>query len=313
MPEKNFNSQSAPKSTEKASSSKSSLWSELENPFHCSWECHFRFMNSRFAPLLYSWGCRLSAKSDSFYPSAVNIAKHFYCDRTTVLRALKELTEDGWAEVVHKEAGKPVTYRLIRHEEWARNHPDRCVVKDTMPWEGEGDPLAKKLHATSGGLAKFMPGQMKGLRIGEFSDEQIESEFRIFLDRNPHKGREWSDVYYHFRTHLLDLVEDLRKVVDKNSSSEVLHARNTHQSHACNTPSGTGATPTSRTRATQVVELNLERGKEGEHTIPPPALQERSLALPTLPKVLSEKERQNLFQKQKALILRTYAGGSNER
>jgi hypothetical protein len=198
-------------SSEDGNSSQNSLWREPGNPFHCSWEWHFRPMISHFAPLLYSWGRRLSANSDSFYPSAVNVAKHFDPDRTTVLSALEEMVSEDWAEVVHKEAGKPVTYRFIDHEEWARNHPGCCVEKDTMPWEGEGDPLGKQLYAISGGLAKFLPGQMKALRKSELPDVQIAAEFRIFLDRNPHKGRGWKSVFYRFHPYLLRLAKDLRE------------------------------------------------------------------------------------------------------
>jgi hypothetical protein len=79
-----------------------------------------------------------------------------------------------------------------------------------MPWEGEGDPLAKQLHAVSGGLAKFLPGQMDGLRKSGMSDEQIASEFRVFLDQNPQKGKNWSCIYYKFHPHLLRLAADLR-------------------------------------------------------------------------------------------------------
>src|SRR6266852_1135128 len=144
MPANHFNPQSTPESSENSSSPQNSLLDE-PNRFHCSWHWHFRSMTSCFAPLLYDWGRYLSVTSDSFYPSAENTAKHLKRNRKTVLRALEELVKRGWAEVVHKEPGKPVTYRFIDHDEWARNHPGCCTVKDVMPWEGEGDPLGKQL------------------------------------------------------------------------------------------------------------------------------------------------------------------------
>jgi hypothetical protein len=202
--------------------------------FHCSWEWHFAHFKSRLAPLLYNWGCRLANKSDSFYPSAENMASHFCRDRTTVFRALQELVAMGWAEVIHQEPGKPVVYRFIDHEEWARNHPDECNEKDVMPWEGQGDPLGRELYAVSGGLAKFLPYQMTGLRKSGFPDEQIKSEFRTFLDRNPQTGSDWQNVYYPFRSYLIQLAKSLSKAAaEKNSRSDPSRRSDSYPSRGC--------------------------------------------------------------------------------
>ncbi|HKW61035.1 MAG TPA: hypothetical protein VJN89_00700 [Candidatus Acidoferrum sp.] len=198
------------------------------------------------------------------------------------MRALEELVEWGWAEIVHKEAGKPVTYRFIDHGEWALVHPGYCVEKSTMPWEGEGDPLAKQLHAVSGGLVKFYPGQMTGLRKSGMDDDQITAEFRIFLDRNPQKGQDWKTAYYRFHRHLLHLAADLRKVANaKNSCSGVSRGSDTYQSHRSDTSSRAHATCTSRTGATQVVELNSEIEREVSRQIPTPRSRGRASNLPT--------------------------------
>jgi hypothetical protein len=229
-------------------------------------------LNSHLTCPLYTWGRRLSANSSNFFPSVENIANYFDCNRTTVFRALQELVAYGWAEIVRKEAGKPVIYRLIEHEEWAKNNPDCCTEKDTMPWEGQGDPLGKVLYAASGGRAKFLPRQMNGLRGFGFTDEQIAAEFQIFLDRNAQKGAEWTSVYYRFRTFLRRLADDLRKALaDRNSRSE--------GSLACRRAE---ATATRRTGATQVFEVSFERENEGELTIPATLSRERSSDLPTI-------------------------------
>jgi len=270
-----------PKANNKPQAKASSRGKDEPRPFHCSWEWHFGDMNSRFAPLLYSWGRGLSFKTDSFYPSLQNIATHFRRDRTTVLRALQELLDYDWIEVTNKEPGKTVRYRFLDHEEWSRKYPHNCIEKDVMPWEGEGDPLGKQLHAISGGLAKFLPRQMDGLRKSVFSDQQIADEFQIFLDRNPHKGRDWNRAYYHFHPHLLSLSEALRKAVDdKNSSNGVSHRSDTYQSRGCDTPSRTGATPTSRVGATQVFEVDFRKSGAKLGTIPTPSSKERG-ASPT--------------------------------
>jgi helix-turn-helix protein len=232
---KNSTEQSDGSQAEKRTLSSASLWAD-EGRFHCSWEWHFSSMTSRFAPLLYSWGRSLSFKTKSFYPSVDNVAKHFGRNRTTVMLALKELVDLGWAEVMHKESGKSVTYRFIDHEEWARSHPDQCLVKQTTPWEGEGDPLGRQLHAISGGLAKFYPNQMAGLRKSRFSDEQIANEFGVFLQRNPQTSPMWKSVYHRFRRHLFGVAADLHEAIKaKNSRSGVSRRSDTHQSHRCDT------------------------------------------------------------------------------
>jgi hypothetical protein len=160
------------KSRENRSSLKYSPWST--SPFHCSAEWHLQDMGSRLTSPLYSWARRLSAKSESFFPSVESIAIHFVRDRSTVFRALGELVKEGWAEIIQREPGKPVTYRFITHKEWAQNNPDCCTKKDVMPWDGQGDPLGQRLYAASGGQAKFLPGQMTGLRKSGLSDDDEE-------------------------------------------------------------------------------------------------------------------------------------------
>src|SRR6185369_3590093 len=203
-------------SSEKSSRSQSLFCSS--NPFHCSAEWHFAQMTSRLAAPLYSWGRRLSWNSDSFFPSAISIGSYFDRNRTTVMSALQELVINGWAEVVQKEPGKPVMYRFIDHEEWARTHPDSCTQKDVMPWEGEGDPLGRLLYAASGGQAKFLPGQMNGLRKSKLSDQEIAAEFRAFLDRHPQSGPQWGRVYFDFRLHLLRVAADASKAAEATST-----------------------------------------------------------------------------------------------
>jgi hypothetical protein len=285
MPQSNSNSSLSPASSGKAPSRKKA-WSAPENSFHCSAEWHLKSLNSRLACPLYTWGRRLSANSTNFFPSVESIANYFDCNRTTVFRALQELVAYGWAEIVRKEAGKPVVYRLIEHEEWSRNNPDCCTEKDTMPWEGQGDSLGKALYAASGGSAQFLPRQMKGLRSSGFSDNEITHEFQIFLDRNTQKGGEWKSVYYRFRTHLLRLADALRKAAaDKNSCSEESHVCNPHASLACDPTRRTEATPTRRTGATQVVEVSLERENEGELAIPATLSRKRPSSLSTIPEI----------------------------
>lgn len=233
-------------------------------------------MISKFAPILYSWAGRLSARSDCFFPSVDNIAQYFSVHRTTVLRALVELVVNDWFEVIQREPGKPVVYRVVTHNELVEQDRLVCLQKDAFPWTGEGDRMAQDLYAASGGRAVFFPGQMQGLRKSGLDDIQIVQEFRIFLDRNPQKGREWKRVYYPFHTHLHRLAASLRAVDAKRSCSSGSHASDDYQSHSSDTPNRTRATPAGRTGATQVFESSCEEDGE-EITIPATLTRERPL------------------------------------
>jgi hypothetical protein len=282
MSETNCNPQKPLQSTTKRVSTAISLLSE-QNPFHCSTEWHLNDLNSRLGPVLYSWGRSLSFKSDRFFPSVNSIANYFGCDRATVFRALQELVDYGWAEIVQREPGKAVVYRFLDHDDWAKMHPDLCIEKDVMPWEGQGDPLGVALYSASGGKAKFLPRQMNGLRKSGFTDDEIVLEFQVFLSRTPQTGSQWIGVYYRFRNHLVRTANDLHQAAAaaKNSSSEGSHGRDPHQSHVCDSPRRTDATGTRRTGATQVFELRPELKGDGKETIPALRSQERPSVSPT--------------------------------
>ncbi len=124
-------------------------WDEPHNSFHCSAEWHFLRMKSNLAGLLHNWGRRLSVTSEAFFPSVESIGRYSGRNRATVLRALQELVRTGWAEVLHKEAGKTVTYRLVNHDEWARSHLGANMVLSTMsvPAPGKFLELVSRHHA----------------------------------------------------------------------------------------------------------------------------------------------------------------------
>jgi helix-turn-helix protein len=280
MSQSNSNSASA-----RASSAKSNVLEQLasDSPFHCSAEWHLQGMDSEFAPILYSWAGRLSSNSGNFFPSVESISRYFRVHRTTVFRALQELELLDFLVPLQREPGKPVNYQVVAHDEWARQHPKECVEKESFPWTGEGDLLGQALYAASGGQAKFLPRQMKGLRASGFSDMRIAEEFRIFLDRNPQKGREWKIVYFRFRTSLLQLAASLRKAAAKNSCNGGSHGSDTYPSHTSDSPRRTEATPTRRTGATQVFEVSPEGVTDSKSTIPATLSRERSASLQSIP------------------------------
>jgi len=77
-------------------------------------------------------------------------------DRNQVMRALDELVECDWAEVIHKEALQAGTYSFqSATKRWARSHPTCCIVKYSCMGKARASS-AQQLHTKRGGLAKFL-------------------------------------------------------------------------------------------------------------------------------------------------------------
>ena len=186
----------------------------IASPFHCTAEWHFCQMKSRVAPLIYSFGRKLSKTSGVFSASAENVAKYFGVNRKSVLRAIGELVDAGFFEAERVERFKPTMYRIIDHNLWAVRHPGQCLVKESFPWTGQGDPLGSQLYALSGGRVRFWPNQMTGLRNLGFPDDLLIGHFRNFMAQADYEGRDWKKAYYDFYLALKALtrgIESLRR------------------------------------------------------------------------------------------------------
>jgi len=229
-------------------------------------------------------------------------------ERKTVLRALDELAVNGWFEFQRSERFKPNVYRPVDHREWAKRHPKRCVEKDAMPWDGEGDALGRQLFAISGQRVTFFPNQITGLRALGISDERIIEAFRLFIDGADYEGNEWKRAYYDFHAHLKTLTASLSKTAvagaDKKDSGGVeYHGRYSE---------GVPREVLDRVPSESTVEyhgrdasIRYESPKvvsEGEKSIPAAPM----LPSPTLPKPTSQEDRRRLLEKQKVQILKKY-------
>lgn len=161
----------------------------MESFYHCSAEWHLwqlkdsKGRRTRFAAVLYTFAYHLSKGSGVFYASAVRIAEHFGISKWTVLRAMEALTAAGFFVLINKEFFQSSIYRVVSHEEWAKVHPARCVVKVEYPWSDEiGDELGVQLYTKSGGRVKWFPNILGALRKTGLTDEQIVQEFECFFD-----------------------------------------------------------------------------------------------------------------------------------
>lgn len=214
-----------------SSSPTTTLWQE-DSRFECSIEWHFSERSLYFPFMVYSWAARLSANSGKFYCSVDTVASRFAVSPSTSKRAFHDIESMNFFVRTHSEPGKPVHYKVVSHAHWAEKHPGQCVVRDTMPWDGEGDPLGRDLYVASGGLAKFFPRHMPSLRKLGVSDDDIRRYFNLFLRQSPPNGREWKDVFFSFRSFLKRRIGTVAKgvpgaiAVDRilaNSRNEVGH------------------------------------------------------------------------------------------
>jgi len=207
-------------------------------------------MTSRLSLAIYSFAQKLSGRSRVFSASAENVALYFGVHRNTVQRALEELANAGFFELREVERFRPNVYHVVDHKEWAKRHPGLCVKKSSFPWEGEGDPLGRELHAISGQRVKFLPNQTVALRRFGLSEDQIKAEFRTFLDESTYEGKRWKYAYYDFLKYLRVLTASRPKNpstsnavnAERSSGSAVHNARYTNNApRTVHEPSTTGA------------------------------------------------------------------------
>ena len=131
----------------------------------------------RYAQAVYDVASRLSHKSGQFSVSIPELARYFGAHQRSIHSAIHALVDHGWLEVIKAERGKPVVYRVIKHDEWAKAHPDQCVEKWEAPWTDDVDRLAKDLFTMSAARIRFYPNMLRGLRNNGHSDEAIKAHF----------------------------------------------------------------------------------------------------------------------------------------
>ena len=178
----------------------------FESQYHCTVEWHLARITN-FASILYPFALRISKGSRRFFCSQEKLAAHFGVSRSTIRRAIKELVALGFFSLLAQEKFRPSLYRVLRHKEWVVEHPQRCAVKQTMPWsQEEGDPLGISFHNASGGRIKYEPYKLAALRNTGLSDDALVVRFEQFLGfeyrRRNNGAREWhgrwSGVHYRF-------------------------------------------------------------------------------------------------------------------
>lgn len=160
-----------------------------ETKFHCCSEWHL----ARITPisfLVYPFALRLSKTHGGrfSYPASL-LAEFFEYNEWTVRQSYKELEQIGFFRRVETRMFEANVYKVLTHEEWAADHPEKCAIKTTNPWTGEGDTLGQALYVASGSAVTFYESQIKCLRSLGLSEEQIVSEFEIFWTEQARKSQ----------------------------------------------------------------------------------------------------------------------------
>ncbi len=111
-----------------------------------------------------------------------------------IRRALALLVKIGFLEKLNLTDGseqqliavcfQSKEYRYVNHQEWAGENPGQCYESVALPWSDlGGDPLAKKLWNASRGETRWYPNQLACLRKAWPADEQIEQEWKAYLEQ----------------------------------------------------------------------------------------------------------------------------------
>jgi hypothetical protein len=160
----------------------------------CSAEWHIEKLGCKHALAIYQIALRVAFKSGRFSVAYPTLATYFNAHERTIRRAVHGLREIEFFELLSREPGHPVVYRPILHKpEWMEKHPNACIEKIAMPWDGEGDLLGRELFSLCDGRIKFFyPAVMKGMRSTGFSDLEIAAHMKRFRQVDVPTSEKWT-------------------------------------------------------------------------------------------------------------------------
>jgi len=181
-----------------------------ESKFYCSAEWHLVKMGSLCAAV-YSWSLKIAGKSKRFAVSEVDAGLYFGRHRNTILTAYKKLSESGFFKLIYagKNAFESNVYEPIKHEQWAKEHPNCCLKREVGLTLLNDDKLGQDLYAASGTKIKFKDFRIKWYRRLGFSDNEIVEYFREWFPgyASQQSGKKWRTdaAQFHFGERLTAL------------------------------------------------------------------------------------------------------------
>ncbi len=109
------------------------------------------------------------------------------------------------------ETFKSKNYRIVKHEEWAAKHKDKCYLAEPMTWDKDPkDALALALYRESQGKVKWYPNILKGLRSTGLIDSEIVVAWCQWVkswDKEPATPRGWQSKAFKFPSALKESIE----------------------------------------------------------------------------------------------------------
>jgi hypothetical protein len=149
----------------------------------------------------------VTQEHSEWWASIEAMAKYIGCDYKTCRLAFVALVKAGWlvkVESSNKNPFKSKKYRIVTHNQWVKNHPDQCYVREAMVWDGEQqDRLGVELYKGSGGKVKWYANTLTGVRkaAAGMPDDEIVRAFHDFielLEPRPTKYEQWKSIPFKF-------------------------------------------------------------------------------------------------------------------
>lgn len=141
----------------------------LPEAFLCSAEYHLAREVTGLAIVVYNLALRLSHKSGVFNAAASSVAHYFDYSIDSVQKAYRQLRESGYFEELARPNGRPTEYRVLTHDEWAKQHPHMCCEK----WERRDEALLSDRPAVRNMNSTYKVDEQLWRFIADHSEEQV--------------------------------------------------------------------------------------------------------------------------------------------
>ncbi len=122
-----------------------------------------------------------------YHTDTARMAVLFGASKAYVRRMFAALNRAGFlvvlkpADLDYRDGGKLLykkeraikLRKYIRHDDWAKTHPGKCVVVDEqlMPWSANADPLWGQIYSAVDGKLRANEGLVKAARNSGVSDD----------------------------------------------------------------------------------------------------------------------------------------------
>jgi len=100
----------------------------------------------------------------AFFASIKSVAAYFEADYETARRVFANLVKMGWLRREFDPKHQRNQFWYINHEDWAAKHPNKCAVRELLPWQVSVDPLVGKIYGILDGEIRLYEHHVIALR-----------------------------------------------------------------------------------------------------------------------------------------------------